>query len=81
MGCGAGGQAAWARRRPGSRSATAIAVAVAVALLASLGLFLAASKRTMTQRAIATVPGAFDRPAFTDCSDSIGTGGRVGFSL
>jgi putative ABC transport system permease protein len=43
------------RRRPGRLAVTAIAVAVAVALLASLGVFLAASKATMTRRAIATV--------------------------
>jgi hypothetical protein len=29
-------------------------------------------------RAIAIVPGTFDRPAFTDDSDSIGIGGLVG---
>jgi putative ABC transport system permease protein len=43
------------RRRPGRLVGTATAVAVAVALLASLGVFLAASKATMTRRAIATV--------------------------
>jgi putative ABC transport system permease protein len=43
------------RRRPGRLAGTAVAVALAVALLASLGVFLAASKATMTRRAIATV--------------------------
>ena len=30
-------------------------------------------------RAIDSVPGTFSRPALLDCSDSIGTGGLVGF--
>ena len=42
-------------RRPGRFMATAAGVALAVGLLASLGSFVAASKATMTQRAIETV--------------------------
>lgn len=45
-----------ARRRGGRLAAAAIGVALAVGLLASLGIFLSASKATMTNRAIATVP-------------------------
>ena len=43
------------RRRPGTLAATAIGIALAVGLLASLGSFLAASRSTMTRRAIGTV--------------------------
>lgn len=43
-------------RRTSRLAAAAAGVAVAVALLASLGMFLAASKSTMTERAVATVP-------------------------
>ena len=43
-------------RRPARLAATAAGVAVSVALLASIGLFLSASKATMTQRAAARVP-------------------------
>ena len=43
-------------RRPGRLAETAAGVAVSVALLASIGLFLSASKATMTQRAVARVP-------------------------
>ena len=43
------------RRRTGHLAATAIGVALAVGLLASLGTFLAASKATMTRRAVDTV--------------------------
>jgi len=42
-------------RRPGRLLAAAAGVAAAVALLASLGLFLSASKATMTRRAVAGV--------------------------
>lgn len=40
------------RRRAGRLVATALGVAIAVALLASLGAFLAASKGSMTARAV-----------------------------
>ncbi|MDQ6855364.1 MAG: ABC transporter permease, partial [Actinomycetota bacterium] len=43
-------------RRRGRLGATAVGVAIAVALLASIGLFLSASKATMTARATARVP-------------------------
>ena len=43
-------------RRPGRLAGTAAGVAVAVALLASIGLFLSASKASMTQRAVTRVP-------------------------
>jgi len=43
------------RRRRGRLAAAAVGVAVSVALLASLGTFLAASKATMTARAVQNV--------------------------
>ena len=43
------------RRRSGRLAATALGIALAVALLVSLGTFLAASRATMTRRAIDTV--------------------------
>ena len=47
--------AALLRRRTGRVMATAVGVTLAVGLLASLGTFLAASKATMTRRAVDTV--------------------------
>jgi putative ABC transport system permease protein len=43
------------RRRPGQMLATGVGVGVAVALLASIGMFLGASKATMTERATSRV--------------------------
>jgi len=43
------------RRRTGRLTATALGIALAVALVAALGSFLAASKSTMTDRAVRSV--------------------------